>query len=309
MDSVLFNIQSFNTFTSSAIHGWCDASSMRFYKYNENSARQGLNRTAATIQQFFQFRTLLTAVSILENSTKVTIPANIKKISEVAIFFIGGACYRLDSATDKNPKLKKVFNLLHDNLGNLCQIASVITSLALFQAGHTVYGSFSLLSFTLNFLISKKIFPAQVERNYLKTISCVELTSGLFSNSWLLKIFATYNIIVPLLRNMKLKTQIPYNTVNHVSNLKDLAMFYKILHCQQLFEVNREHVHIIPFPQTNVRDFSALIDLFNQFQWKDAMSDVKKLYPRIRAGKGIRAVICINKPIMPKDQKIFPSSI
>ena len=156
---------------------------------------------------------------------------------------------------------------LLSNVGNLCQIASVVTAVALLYLGQTAYATTTLTIMTIGYLNRHHYLPLPIHKAFSKISPWIGNVSGLLYSSWLIKLFCLVELIV-IGNNLLFKRhQVPYDKALHRSHLENLDQFNDIYTGRVEVEVNPEHVWIAPFPHSSRTEFTPLVEFCDRFQW------------------------------------------
>lgn len=207
----------------------------------------------------------------------------------------------------KNPLLNRTLYFLHDNIGTLCQIVSVVTAVALLQLGSTVFASTSLLFLTLGYIERSRILPLYcraiihqigfitgtlslliVGDPLDKCISAINLI-GEIANYCLVSKKSAMSIQKQLINS---EEEISYlsildmdnilnSPVNHLTNntidIKyNLADLIRVLKEREKIEINHQHLLIDPLPPTVNEDITNLNAYFENIDWNKELPVLRK---------------------------------
>lgn len=95
----------------------------------------------------------------------------------------------------KNSLLNRTIHFIHDNIGTLCQLASLVTAVALFQIGSTVLASVSLTFLTLGYLDRAKLLPKRCQTILHRTGFTVSMFSALAIGAPIIKCLVVLSLI------------------------------------------------------------------------------------------------------------------
>lgn len=269
------------------LESWGHAHALIEGKAQEDSAITGCNVGLATISQVVQTVASYELLAVaLETAKKTHDVSKAYIISFLIPLSLGLAKYILDAVEKRTPGLAKTplyqrVTWLHNNLGSLCQIASVITSLALLQLGCTVYATTSLSILALGLLTRRHYLPLQVEKAISQVSPWIGNVGMLLYGNWLFKLIVLPELIDGVHRLLFQKHQVPYEKASHVSLLANLQQFNAIMSGSAEVEVNRDHIWIAPFPIVSVTDFKPLIAFSKSFRWPiDRLEECLQQDPR-----------------------------
>lgn len=137
----------------SALDGIWIGSSANLYKRMEDSARVGVNRVLTTVSQAASLFNSLYIAELAMKAVSSGIPKSIHTVAKVAICLTPVVtnilCAKL--SLTKNPRLKRAAIVINNHIGTVCQIAVVVSSVALIAFGQPILGSVSLAFVVLGF--------------------------------------------------------------------------------------------------------------------------------------------------------------
>jgi hypothetical protein len=246
---------------SAFLKSWGDSGVIVSCKAQEDSAFTGCNRLLTTVNQFVE-------VIALSDQASELLPSSYKTYNLAFIpVCISVFHYLLANHSDKSTLLFRTVHWLHGNLGSLCQVASIVTCIALFHLGHTTYAVTSLAIVSIGYLERRNYLPLSLRRVYNSVSPWVGDIGCLLYGHWLLKLLTAPVLIDKTYRLLFRKHEIPYEKAVHSSHLADYKQFKNILIGRVELEVNRDHVWIAPFPFVEVRNFEPLKAFCNDFVW------------------------------------------
>lgn len=136
---------------------WGPAGAITHFKADEDAARQGYNRPLTIFSQSLQISFLVESVLKIEKAVgHGYFSAPLQIVAYISPLIIGG----LDAFLSKlekdgivySPYLKRSVSILHQNFGSLCQVAFIVSNVALLHLGFTAYASTSLSFSVLGYL-------------------------------------------------------------------------------------------------------------------------------------------------------------
>lgn len=262
-----------NTFCNAFLDGWGYAHTICRSKVNEDAARRGCNRLLAGGFQFNQILALSYQVEKLIGTCRVL--SSKEKITFLFFtYFSVPGIATLDYLIEKKKVnlgyyLNRGVKKLSRNLGSLCQLASVITSIALLAMGFRVYALTSLSILAMGYLERHKYLPAKVKNIYASISPWLVIVSTLTLDSWFFKILLAFELIDKVHKIFfKSKATIPFEKAPPVSNL-NYIQFQQVISKKASIVPDRSHVDIIPFPIVKELNFQPLLDLYDSIKWSN----------------------------------------
>lgn len=158
---------------------------------------------------------------------------------------------------------------LYEHMDSVIQVASVVTSIALFILGAHVYATVSLVFLSIGFLDRKGLLPSKVEKVYHK-LSPLLIVTGSFYGGLFTRIFGIAAAILVLLKLFGFSVRDKVFELKDEGKTKvDIDLFHRIASGRGRFKVNRGHVKYLEKP-TVPKDvkFDELIDIFRSIDWK-----------------------------------------
>ncbi|MGH2612538.1 MAG: hypothetical protein ACRDFB_05760, partial [Rhabdochlamydiaceae bacterium] len=151
-------------------------------------------------------------------------------------------------------------------MGSLCQIAGVITSLALLQLGHVAYAVTSLTILSLGYLRRRQCLPLFFCQAYNALDLYVGDITNLLYGNWISK-FVAVGALFDQAHHFFQKRPVSYDPASRVSHLNNYDTFKAVVEGEVEVKVNREHIWIAPFPHVATTNFSSLQTFCNNFKW------------------------------------------
>jgi hypothetical protein len=243
------------------------------FKADDDAARQGHNIFIAALSQLGQTAALFSQVKKLEEVSGQSYLSGKVQIwiyLSIPLVSVGQAC--IDKCAQLGMEISPFFNKsvvwLHGNIGSICQIASVVTSVTLLQLGYQAYAVTALSILALGYLERWNYLPTKVRAVYLRLTPWIGNVGLLISGGWLSRGFAVINLYGNF-SSLFVKPVIPYDKLLHTSHL-NFEQFNRIIAGKAILKVNREHVLIAPFPVVKNLDFNPLRKLCDTFNWNDS---------------------------------------
>lgn len=252
------------------LDGFVYSSILTASKADDDVARQGYNLPLATINQLGQVHALLEQVGKLEEiSGNIYVPGKMK-----LLMYLSAPVVSLSKAIitkmgiETSTPFKASVLWLHDNMGSVCQIASVVTNIALFHLGYQAYAVMSLSVLAIGYLERRNCLPSKVQEVYLRSAPWIRSVALIIHGDWLYKAIGAVQLFDKMSSWHSLQPMIPYDQMTHSSHLTYDA-FNEILAGKGPFKVNPEHINIAPFPIVKKINFDPLIQLCDSFNWDD----------------------------------------
>ncbi|MFI5334862.1 MAG: hypothetical protein ACHQT8_06870 [Chlamydiales bacterium] len=183
------------------------------------------------------------------------------------IFYVTPAVFALATMPGmiEDPVLRTVAIFLQDQLGNLCHIVSLVSSVALVYFGQTIFGATSIAVLAIGFLDRQKILPEGVRQLVHAYSPPLLFFTGVFYGDLISKIFSSIDAISYVIgvyfEWRDAQVQIPPVPPSQL-HLQDFLLN------QPALELNRDYVlwptHALRVPDINLRNF---IDTFDAIPW------------------------------------------
>ncbi|HNA62648.1 MAG TPA: hypothetical protein PKW79_06195, partial [Rhabdochlamydiaceae bacterium] len=246
---------------SQVFEAWGSAHRLVASKAQEDAAYVGCNTWLTALSQVDQaasFQEIYSKLMQVRGKTHSVF------LEFAAVFFIP-----LGLGAAKTLTNEETVEWLHSNVGNLCQIASVVTAVALLYLGQTAYATTTLTIMTIGYLNRHHYLPLPIEKASSKISPWIGTISALLYSPWLIKLFSLAELIDSANRLLFKRHQVPYDKALHRSHLENLDQFNDIYTGRVEVEVNPEHVWIAPFPHSSRTEFTPLVDFCDRFQWPE----------------------------------------
>ena len=243
---------------SQVFQAWGPAQILTQAKANEDAAYVGCNTWLTSLRQIEQAAALREIYAKLMKVRAKTHPVFLEYAAAILIPMGLGAV--------KTWTTEETVEWLHSNLGNFCQIASLVSTVALLYFGEIVYATTTLTIIAIGYLNRHHYLPFPIEKAFLKVSPWIGDASNLLYGDWMLRLVSAIEGINRVMNFFK-RSPIPYSEAQHLSHLKTLEDFASIVNEKVQLEVNPEHVWIEPFPPSSRTDFASLITFCNHFEW------------------------------------------
>lgn len=174
--------------------GVASAGFLTYVKREEDSVRYGENHLLTGVYQTMQSGESLAQVNrALEAASYTPMPFIVTSIISLAPLAIAYATAQDYFGPD--------FYLLYDAIGTLCQIASVVSSVALIALGQMAFGVTSLVLLGIGFLDRQGILPENIRQVVHATTYPLTMVAGIFAGDIITQAYCLINVIL-LVRNV-----------------------------------------------------------------------------------------------------------
>lgn len=250
-------LNTLNTFSG----GWAGAYRISKLQSMLDAAKQGCNLRLVAVTQFIQTILFLEQVDLVNQITgRRALSGRTRTllfVTPVVIRSISGVFGKSDNY------LVKSIKWLNNVIDPIFHIASVVTTIALLTLGSSTYAAGALIAFGIYQLEKRHLLNLKVREIYRNIITPLCLFRELFMPNLLTRGLCAIQLIDEGIKFCTKKESIPFdNTISHLSFKQ-----FEIIQRSQL-SVNREHIHINPFPTSKDRQFSALDNLCDRFAWE-----------------------------------------
>jgi hypothetical protein len=244
---------------SQVFEAWGSAYTLVASKAQEDAAYVGCNTWLTALQQLGQAAALQ---EIYSKMMDVRGKTHSVFLEFAAVIFVPMGLGAAKTFTDE-----ETIEWLHSNVGNLCQLATLVTAVALLYLGQTAYATTTLAIMTVGYLNRHHYLPLPIEKACSKVSPWIGNISALMYSHWIVKLFALTELIDHANVLLFKRHQVPYDEAQHHSHLENLQQFEDIYARKVAVEVNPEHVWIAPFPHSSRTEFAPLIEFCDDFQW------------------------------------------
>lgn len=166
---------------------------------------------------------------------------------------------------------------IQDQISNLCQVAALVSSIALIYFGSSCFGIASLAMVGMGFLDRRAFFPESIRQIIYELSPPVSAGAGLFTGSYLNIFFSFFNLFSyctgHYLAWKEAQREIPPVRDNA---LDEVARFLALDEPPEL-EINQDYIlwptHAQEVPNI---DIQALIDQFHSIEWKKTNPETRE---------------------------------
>ena len=239
----------------------------------EDSVRAGRNALLTTVFQTVEvhYASMLTGEA-LEVAGLPAVPFGVRMVSYLApsvlAFFIKHGI--------GSPCLRKCALFIQDNIGLVCQIAAVVSAIALIALGHLAMGIAATAFITIGFLDKLGLLPEPL-RQILHTYGpMVRVVTGLIIGDLFEKFFAIVSLVSYCYEKYTNSTEA--GTIDELSEQKealDFLLLNIILNEPVELEINPYHLKLdtlAPPPNVSIQE---LIPLFDSIDWLEQLPILK----------------------------------
>jgi len=235
-----------------------------WYKRNEDSALAGRNVYIPTALQIAQ------ASAAIEMVDKVLTVQNelntVPLAAKVVIYLTPVAIAALSKMGIENDTLRSVVLFMQNQIGNLCHLVAVISSIALIQLGFVAYGAASLSFILLGFSCRTGIMPSCIRQTVNQLSNFLLIPLGAVCGSLQMQIYALIFAAFQCMKLYRYLTKVDPTAFVPRNNL-DTDKLQEILASKKNLEINRDYVRLptlVPAPEVNVR---KVYESFDAIDW------------------------------------------
>ena len=235
----------------------------------EDSVRVGRNALLTAVTQTTQFHYSATlGNAALEAGGYEAVPFEGRLIGYLAPSLIA-FCIKKGVG---HSKLRNTLLFIQDHLGLLCQLAAVVSSIALIAFGHLYLAIASLAFLGIGFLDRMGLLPESLRHPLHEYSPLIRVATGIIVGDIIEKLFAILSLVTYCYEKYMgciAKTE-PETVVTDASNVRQLLtlpLLQQILDNEVSFELNAQHIQIDPLPTVPDTDPQNLLNLFDAIDW------------------------------------------
>lgn len=288
MSTIIHSITpTFNTIIFPIVKGVHVSNMLNMAKRNEDTIRQGRNKTATACLQIAQVSAAWTQTSEIFTSLKAPIISVLGNIFAVAI--PSAVAYAATKIKD-NFTLKKIVNFVHDHIGTLAHIITVITSIALIAFfNQPIIGITSLVCLGIGILDRQGILPEKLRHIIHQSGFIIGNITGLIVGDILNKIIALADIVVTIANkifeykaNKELEKVRKENANKANTEIRQITKAELDTLDNELLRIRKEHIEYeLPIPyfpkETDISELETICDKLDDY-WEKTPENSSKKY-------------------------------